>query len=129
MSELLFRGYGADKCSIDDGIDIKASNGYDDFDIRVSAATRNEDGGYVASISKRQFGKNDAPHMRYVFVLRDPGNDLDFVIMPSGEMKKMIDDGDISSDQSGYKASFKRDGGRIFLGSRDVESYRNDWDL
>ena len=129
MSELLFRGYGADQSGAGDGIDIRASKGRNNFRIRVKAVTKNNNDRYITSIKKRLFDKNDAPNMYYVFVLRDPGNDIDFVVMSSRDIKKRIGGGDITSNLAGYQASFKKDGDEIFLGSRDVELYRNDWDL
>ncbi len=129
MSELLFRGYGVDRRGAGDGIDIRASKGRDNFRIQVKAVTRNNNDRYITSIKKQPFDKNDAPNMYYVFVLRDPGNKINFVVMSSRDIKKRIGGGDITSNRAGYQASFKKDGGEIFLGSRDVELYRNDWDL
>ena len=129
MSELLFRGYGADRSSIDDGVDIKASKGYDNFDIQVKTVTKNKNDRYITNIRKRPFDRHDTPNMYYVFVLRDPGNDLDFVVMPSKDIRRMIKDGYITLNLAGYQTSFKKDGDEIFLGSRNVRSYRNYWDL
>lgn len=130
MSELLLRGYGADKATIDDGIDIKAGKpGSHHFDIQVKTATRRTGDRYTVTIKKKPFSNNDRPYMYYVFVLRNTDNTLDFVMMSSKDLKKMIKRENVTENKAGYSAIFTKKGDGIFLGSRDVSSYRNDWDF
>lgn len=128
VSELLFREYNADRTNIDDGIDITArKNGYM-FNVQVKTVT-GKDNRHVVTIRKESFDRHDSPQMYYVFVLRDAGNRLDFVILSSKEIRKRISRKCMTENKAGYQAIFSRKGDKMFLGRCDVTESVNDWDF
>ena len=128
ISELLFRGYDANKKSMDDGIDIMASKNGHPFNVQVNTVPGKK-GRYITRIGKKPFRRYHSLQTYYVFVLRDAGNRLDFVTLSSKEIKKRIDAGDITDNKAGYQTSFARRGDKIFLGNYDLAQCMNDWDL
>lgn len=134
MSEMLLRGYGADKVTFDDGVDIYARKNGRPFEIQVKTSTV-KNGRHVVVIGKKSFERKDGPQMYYVFVLRDENDGLDFVTFSSKDLKKMIKSGDIkeykikSQSQHRYQASLFKKGNKVFLGKQDVTQSRSDWDF
>ena len=128
MSELLFRGYGAERVTIDDGVDIWAEKDGCQFYVQVKTVT-GKNGRYITTIGKKPFAKKRNLHMYYAFVLRDVDNRLDFVILSSKDVRKRISNGDMTDNKAGYQASFSKKGDKVFLGAHDATQYKNDWDL
>lgn len=128
MSELLLRGYGAERVTIDDGVDIWAEKDGCQFYMQVKTVT-GKNSKYISTIRKKSFAKKRNLQMYYVFVLRDIDNRLDFVTLSSKDIRKRISNGDMTENKAGYQASFSKKGDKVFLGQHDVTQYRNDWDF
>lgn len=134
MSEMLLRGYGADKVMFDDGVDIYARKNGRPFEIQVKTSTV-KNGRHVVVIRKKSFERKHGPQMYYVFVLRDENDELDFVTFSSKDLKKMIKSGDMkeytikSESQPRYQASLFKKDDKVFLGKQDVTQSRSDWDF
>lgn len=90
MSELLFWGFNASIMTVDDGIDIVASN--DDgkfFHIQVKTATRQDSGKYSFAISQASFRRYHGSNVFYVFVLRENMKNK-YIIIPSTHIQFLI---------------------------------------
>ena len=124
MSELLLREYNADKRTIDHGVDILAEKDGRQFYIQVKAATR-KNNTYTTGIKKKSFSKKRNLPMYYVFVLRDADYRLDFVVLSSKKLSKMISTK--KEHTASYTIHLSKKGDKMFLGRHDVTQYRNDW--
>lgn len=131
MSELLLRGYNADHITIDNGIDIRATKGRRNvYEIQVKTVTELKTGNkFVATIRKEAFQRADGPHVYYVFVLRNRHNGITYVTVSNKEMRRMIENGNITTNKAGYQAQFTLKGESLFLRNENVDKLVNDWDL
>ena len=130
MSELLLRGYDADRITIDSGIDIRAAKNGNVYEIQVKTATeRKVDNRYITTIKKESFKRVGGPLLYYVFVLRNRHNGIMYVVIPNKEMKTQIKNGNITKNEAGYQVSFSIGGGSLFLRKENVDRFLNDWDL
>ena len=125
LSELLLRGYDANKPTIDDGVDVWATKDGRQFYIQVKTATGKSDK-YISTIRKKSFSKKRNLQMYYVFVLRDD-NTLDFVVLSSRELSKMV--GTKKEHTTNYTVYLSKKGDKVFLNKHDVTQYKNDWNL
>lgn len=130
MSELLLRGYDADRITIDSGIDIRAAKNGNVYEIQVKTATeRKVDNRYITTIKKESFKRVGGPLLYYVFVLRNRHNGIMYVVIPNKEMKTQIKNGNITKNEAGYQVSFSIGEGSLFLRKENVDSFLNEWDL
>lgn len=129
-SELLLRGYKIYIPVIDDGIDIKCNKAGHNFNIQIKTRNRHPDGTHIFIIDDKKFPKYDSSEMRYVFALLHDST-FDFVVMPSKDVLRMVNEGHMTKNESGYQARFETAGDCILLGKnrKDMSSYWNDWDL
>ncbi len=129
MSELLFRGFNASKMTVDDGIDVVASLADKYFHVQVKTANEKA-GAYLATIKTAAF--QHASNVFYIVVLRTNAGMRyvnDFVILQSGDIKKLILEGRLKEGNS-ISLRLSVDGNRLMLnGSVDVSVHRNNWDL
>lgn len=94
LGELLFWGFNASSMAVDDGIDVVASKDNKYFHIQVKTANPSKKGSYQFNISRDRFDVKHGNSMFYVFVMRRSINSRhvnDFAIMPSSEIKRLID--------------------------------------
>jgi len=129
MSELLFRGFNASKMTVDDGIDVVASKVDKYFHVQVKTANE-KSGSYSATIKTSAF--QHASNVFYIVVLRTNAGMRyvnDFVILQSGDIKKLILEGRLKEGNS-ISLRLTPEGGRLLLnGSVDVSVHRNNLDL
>lgn len=125
LSELLLCGYDANKPTIDDGVDVWATKDGRQFYIQVKTAT-GKSNKYISTIRKKSFSKKRNLQMYYVFVLRDD-NTLDFVVLSSRELRKMV--GTKKEHTTNYTVYLSKKGDKVFLNKHDVTQYKNDWNL
>lgn len=129
MSELLFRGFNASKMTVNDGIDVVASKVDKYFHVQVKTAN-DKSGSYTATIKTAAF--QHASNVFYIIVLRTNAGMRyinDFVILQSGDIKRMILEGRLKEGKS-ISLRLGNEGGRLMLnGSIDVSVHRNNWDL
>lgn len=102
LSELLFWGLNPSKMVVDDGIDIVASkdNKFFHLQVKTSNSSRNET--YQFNIPRDRFNAKHANSMFYIFVMRRSlggRHTNDFAIMPSSEIKKLVDSERIVGDK------------------------------
>ena len=130
MSELLLRGYNADRITIDSGIDVRAAKDGKVYEIQVKTVTETKAGNkFIITIRKEAFEKVSGPNVYYVFVLRNLRNGIMYVIIHNSEMKKKIQDGSITENKAGYQVSFSIKSGSLFLRKNNIDSFLNNWDL
>lgn len=130
MSELLLRGYNADHITIDSGIDIRATKGRNVYEIQVKTVTELKTGQkFVTRISKEAFDRANSPNTYYVFVLRSRYNGIAYVTASNKEVKRMIEEGIVTTNKAGYQAQFTIKGGSVFLRDENVDRLVNDWNL
>ena len=130
MSELLLRGYNADRITIDSGIDIRATKGKNVYEIQVKTVTEGKDGKtFVITIRPEAFERASGPNVYYIFVLRNRNNDIKYITISNKEMKNRIKDGSITKNKAGYQVRFALKDGSYFLGKKNVDELVNDWNL
>ena len=94
ISELLFFGFNASEMAVDDGIDIVASRDNSYFHIQVKTGNATVDDFATFTISRKTFEAKHSHQTFYVLVLRRAGkarHSNDFVILPSSELKRLLD--------------------------------------
>jgi hypothetical protein len=100
MSELLFWGFNASIMTVDEGIDIVASNESGKFfHIQVKTATRQESGRYSFTIGQTAFRKFHGSNVFYVFVLREMLKN-EYIIIPSAYIQFLIGTREIRDSQT-----------------------------
>ena len=129
LSELLFRGFNSSKMTVDDGIDVVASKDEKYFHVQVKTAN-DRDGKYYATIKTSAF--QHSSNVFYVVVLRTLAKVRyvnDFVIFPSGDIRRWISQG-VLKDSSSISLRLVAEGHTLKLNDKiDVSVYRNDWDI
>ena len=130
MSELLLRGYNADRITIDSGIDIRATKDNSVYEIQVKTATEMKAGKkFVTTIREEAFRRVGGPNVYYIFVLRNRYNGIRYVIVTNKEMRDQIKNGNITKNKAGYQVQFSVKDGSVFLRKKNVDDRVNDWDL
>jgi len=131
VSELLFRGYNASIMSVDEGLDIVTTKNNKLFNIQVKTANENKFNKYVYDIRKISFEKFGSGNTFYIFVLM--GNQTNFLILPSTEIEKNIQEKNILVVGHGkrYRVNLSIREGKAFLGklSNDATFFLNNWGL
>ena len=121
MSELLFYGFNASSMTVDDGIDIVASKEKSYFHIQVKTANVSAAGVYSFSIKKSSFTAKNSFQTFYVFVIRGSSNSRyynDYVILPSSQVRQLIDGG-IIKDSANFSVRIQKDSrGRYLLNAK-----------
>jgi Holliday junction resolvase len=117
MSELLFFGFNASVMTVDDGIDIVANKEDTYFHIQVKTANVSLQSKYQFKVTKRAFGSKDAASTFYVLVMRvndDTRNISEYLVLPSSEIRRLVDTGVIKDGES-ISISIERERGSRFL--------------
>lgn len=131
VSELLFRGFNASTMSVDEGLDIVATKENKLFNIQVKTANVNKFNKYVYDIRKISFEKFGAGNTFYIFILR--GNETNFLILPSMEIEKNIQQKNIHVVGQGkrYRVNLSIKNGNAYLGNlnNDATFFLNNWSL
>lgn len=131
ISELLFKGFNANRMSVDKGIDIVAIK--DDRLYNIQVKTSNEKNGlYVSDINVNSYQKHNFTNTFYIFVLRDKEKKTNFLILPYTDIKKNIDQKNMKVINHGkrYRANIRLRNNRFYLGKdNDLTYYNNNWDL
>jgi len=132
MSELLFFGFNASIMTVDDGVDIVASKADSYFHIQVKTANISPQDRYVFRITKRAFNSKDASSTFYVLVMRiceDSRNTCEHLVIPSHEIRRLVDKGVIKDGESMSISIERQRGGRFVLnGIEDVSWALNRYD-
>ena len=125
ISELLLRGYDANKALIDDGVDVWATKDGRQFYIQVKTA-RGKSNTYIFTIKKKSFAKNRNLQTYYVFAMLN-ANELDFVTLSFKDLSKKVSTK--REHTTNYTVYLSKKGDKVFLGKHDVTEYINDWKL
>ncbi len=132
MSELLFFGFNASVMTVDDGVDIVASKDDSYFHIQVKTANISAQNKFVFRVKKSVFGSKDASSTFYVLVMRineDARNICEHLVIPSNEIRRLIDQGVIRDGES-ISISIERERGNRFKlnGIEDISWSLNRYD-
>lgn len=103
ISELLFYGFNASAMAVDDGIDIIASKNNVYFHIQVKTSNPSSVGTFSFNTKKSSFASKNSSQTFYVFVLRELDECRyfnDYLIMPSSQIKQLIEVGIIKDSPS-----------------------------
>lgn len=132
MSELLFFGFNASAMTVDDGIDIVANKEDSYFHIQVKTSNVSATGKYQFKITKRAFSSKDASSTFYVLVMRvieNSRNTCEHLIIPSNEIRRLVDKAVIRDGPNMSIAIDRERGGRFLLnGIEDVSWSLNRYD-
>jgi hypothetical protein len=132
LSELLFFGFNASLMTIDDGIDIVASKESNYFHIQVKTSNSTNAGKFRFTVKQRAFSAKDSSTTFYILVLRSLINHkygCDHLVIPSSEVRRLIDKGVIKNAES-ISLSVEQDkSGKFVLNSiEDVSWSLNRYD-
>lgn len=103
LSELLFFGFNASLMTIDDGIDIVASQENNYFHIQVKTSNATSAGKFRFTIKQKSFSAKDASSTYYILVLRYLENHkytCDHLVIPSSEIRRLIDKRVVTNGES-----------------------------
>ena len=132
LSELLFWGFNSSIMAVDDGIDVVASKDNSYFHIQVKTANSQADGGYQFGVSRDRFNAKHTNTTFYIIVLRrmlNGRNMNDFMIMPSSDVKRLVDSDHVKGKDTLSFKIIPNEGGKFFLNNtEDVTRCINCWD-
>lgn len=120
LSELLFFGFNASLMTIDDGIDIVASKENNYFHIQVKTSNATSAGKFRFTIKQKSFSAKDASSTYYILVLRYLENHkyvCDHLVIPSSEIRRLIDKRVITNGESISLPIEKDKSGKYLLNS------------
>lgn len=126
MSELLFFGFNASAMTVDDGIDIVASKEEAYFHIQVKTANISAQNKYQFKVTKRAFGSKDTSGTFYVLVMRvneDSRNICDHLVIPSSEIRRLVDKGVIRDGETMSISIDRERGSRFVMNSLEDVSW------
>ena len=96
ISELLFYGFNASAMTVDDGIDVVAEKNNKYFHIQVKTSNVSESGSFGFTLKKSSFVAKDSFQTFYILVIRESDSYRyfnDYVILPSSQVRQMIEVG------------------------------------
>ena len=103
ISELLFYGFNASAMAVDDGIDVIAGKNNKYFHIQVKTSNPAENGSFGFTIKRSSFTAKDSFQTFYIFVIREKDDYRyynDYLILPSSQIRQLIEVGIIKDGQS-----------------------------
>ena len=121
ISELLFYGFNASGMAVDDGIDVIAGKNNKYFHIQVKTSNHSDSGFFTFSIKKSSFIAKDSFQTFYIFVLRESDDYRyynDYLILPSSQVRQLIEVGIIRDGQTLSIKIQKDKRGRYFLNAK-----------
>jgi hypothetical protein len=126
MSELLFRGYNANRMMVDDGVDIIAAKDNIYYYIQVKTTTiRN--GKVYSRIGFGGFDRYINTQMRYIIVARYKEKDINrniYFVFTSQDIDRLVHDRCISRGENGYNIKIKfneRNGNPIIYDEKETD--------
>lgn len=138
-SELLFRDYVVQPMFIDTGIDLVCWKGTNRYDIQVKTATESEKTmktkTLIYDFRKTSFDLLNKANSFYIFVGRMLDGTNKFIVFPSHELKKLIEEGKLylmGGDVYRVSLQFNQDGPVYLKGKgiqENIDYYLNKWDL
>lgn len=138
ISELLFRGYNAQKLPVDEGLDVFAVKNGRLYLLQVkhSDYKKPSESGAI-KITTSSFERNKSLNVFYVLVLsRKQPSQRDFLILPYSRIDELIKIGAIKQENKAQHISFKvlhKNPNDAFIGEYkekcDVSRYLNAWDV
>ena len=136
MSELLFRGYNANRMMVDDGVDIIAAKDNIYYYIQVKTTTiRN--GKVYSRIGFGSFDRYINTQMRYIIVARYKEKDINrniYFVFTSQDIDRLVHDRCVARGENGYNIKIKfneRNGNPIIYddSEADISWNLNKFDL
>lgn len=121
ISELLFYGFNASAMAVDDGIDVVASKDNNYFHIQVKTSNSTENSGFGFTIKRSSFYSKDSFQTFYIFVIREKDDRRyynDYLILPSSQVRQLIEVGIIKDAQSLSIRIQKDSRGRYILNAK-----------
>ncbi len=137
LSELMFRGYNANRMMIDDGIDIIASKNNLFFYIQVKTVSMDANGRLMAKISSDRFGYHMDSQLIYIVVTRIEGRkgyENLFFVFSHKDIKRMIAEGTMKQGQDNViiKIQYDNVSGKPIAyddNRADISFHMNNFDL
>jgi hypothetical protein len=129
LSELLFYGFNASIMSVDDGIDVVASDKslrYYHFQVKTTVAKDSRQETFAFNLSRDKFGKNSNASTYYIFVMRRRDNlrwYSDYAVIPS----TIIDHAHFSNTAASNKVIINIVNRKFFINSTEITQYINDF--
>lgn len=111
MSELLFRGYNANRMMVDDGVDIIAAKDNIYYYIQVKTTSVRE-GRIYARINKDSFGRYNKPQCRYIIVARYKKNNIEqnmFFVFNASDIEQAAYERCINQGEEAFSIKIKFD--------------------
>lgn len=130
MSELLFWGYNVSLMSVDEGIDIVASQNNRYFHLQVKTSALNDAGKFTFTIRGDVFAANNNAQTFYIFVMRKKCG-MDYAVIPSSHLHHLKNLGVIAST-NGLSITISTDEkGKIFFLNRkdNISLYINNFGI
>lgn len=134
VAELLFRGYNAQRLSVDEGLDVFALKNKTMYLIQVKHSDyKNASKSEGVSLTISSLKKSKGINVFYIIVLsrREPSQ-RDFLILPYSKVDELIKNRDIEVKPDAKKATFcvtHKTVEDAFIDKSDVSRYLNAWDV
>ncbi len=109
MSELLFRGYNANRMMVDDGVDIIAAKDNLYYYIQVKT-TSVKDGRIYARINRDSFARYNKPQCRYIIVARYTKNNIEsnmFFVFNASDIEQAAYEGCVNQGEESFNLKIK----------------------
>jgi len=137
MSELMFRGYNANRMMIDEGVDIVAVKNNLYYYIQVKTTTINDSGRVYCTIGNDRFEQYIGAQIRYVIVARYKDHGIDrnmFFVFDSRLIQQAIYQQCVKKGENGVSIKIKfneRDGAPVLydIKEMDVSWYKDRFEL
>ncbi len=131
LSELLFRGYNASIMTVDEGIDVIASNENKYFHIQVKTSNINQCGKFQFTIQSNSYKANNASTTFYVLITRRFISGLwrsDYIVLQSSDIARFIAT-EIIKDGKQYPLAIRYESGKCILNKNtDITYYLNNFE-
>ncbi len=129
LSELLFYGYNASIMSVDDGIDLVASDKdlrYYHFQVKTTIAKDSRQDTFTFNLDREKFSRNSNAATYYIFVMRCFDNLRwynDYAVLPSS----IVDHAHFSNTEAANKVTIKIASKKYFINGIDITNYINNF--
>ena len=137
VSELLFRGFNANIMTVDDGVDVCASDEKNGsfFYIQVKTTSLDSKNSFSVTINKSSYDRYNSSKMFYVIVLRclkDGYYQNQFMVFSSGDIEFINHENGVANSPKSFKLQFRQMDGRIYAVKKggltqDVTFNHNNW--
>lgn len=119
VSKLLLNGYIANIMSVDDGIDVIASQGANVYFVQVKTSSVDLNLRCKFSVKKTAYQKGHALDVRYILIARHGENNLLFIRLTEDKINELIHKGIATADKNNVNISLK------FVDNKAIAYHKN----